>query len=80
MHKYRRDYEIIDELKRMPETCCLDVADRGAARLDEVGVVLGITRERVRQIEGLPGKTGGALGMRKILRIPRLRKMMEGCL
>jgi len=35
----------------LPETCALDVADRGEHTLTEVGVVMGITRERARQIE-----------------------------
>lgn len=33
------------------ESCALDVADRGGATLEEVGRVLNITRERVRQCE-----------------------------
>lgn len=33
------------------ETCVLDVADRGPLRLEVVGALLGVTRERVRQIE-----------------------------
>lgn len=36
----------------MTESCALDVADRDAATLDGVGSALGVTRERVRQIEG----------------------------
>lgn len=35
----------------MDETCSLDLADRGGMTLDEVGVAMLITRERVRQIE-----------------------------
>jgi hypothetical protein len=35
----------------LPESCCLDVADRGSQTLEQVGEILGITRERVRQIE-----------------------------
>ena len=35
----------------MEETCALDVADRGPLTLHEVGQILGITRERVRQIQ-----------------------------
>lgn len=34
----------------MPETCALDVADRGEHTLEEIGDILGVTRERVRQI------------------------------
>lgn len=38
-------------LEEMGETCSLDMADRQGMTLDEVGKVLGVTRERVRQIE-----------------------------
>lgn len=38
----------VDELE---ETCALDVADRGGATLEEVGPLMNITRERVRQIQ-----------------------------
>jgi hypothetical protein len=34
-----------------PETCALDVAERGKHKLIEIAEILGITRERVRQIE-----------------------------
>lgn len=33
------------------ESCSLDLADRGRMRLQEIADVLGVTRERVRQIE-----------------------------
>jgi hypothetical protein len=35
----------------MPETCALDVADRGGLTLEEVGEIMNLTRERVRQLE-----------------------------
>lgn len=35
----------------IPETCSLDVADRGEHALEEVGEYTNVTRERVRQIE-----------------------------
>lgn len=38
-------------LEDMPETCALDVADRGGATLEEIGEFLNTTRERVRQVE-----------------------------
>jgi hypothetical protein len=37
--------------EEMPETCALDVADRGGATSDRVAVMTNLTRERVRQIE-----------------------------
>jgi len=35
----------------MKESCSLDLADRGELTLDEVGPMLNIARERIRQIE-----------------------------
>lgn len=35
----------------MNETCALDVADRGGITLEEVGEIMNLTRERVRQVE-----------------------------
>lgn len=39
------------EVWEMPETCGLDVADRGGITLEEVGEIMNLTRERIRQIE-----------------------------
>jgi hypothetical protein len=35
----------------MTETCALDVADRGGTTLEEVGAIMNLTRERIRQVE-----------------------------
>ncbi|MBI2893212.1 MAG: DNA-binding protein [Deltaproteobacteria bacterium] len=39
------------EVWELPETCALDVADRGGITLEEVGEIMNLTRERVRQVE-----------------------------
>jgi hypothetical protein len=39
------------EIWEMAETCSLDVADRGGITLEEVGEILNLTRERIRQVE-----------------------------
>lgn len=35
----------------LPHTCALDVADRGGITLEEVGEIMNLTRERIRQVE-----------------------------
>jgi hypothetical protein len=35
----------------MPESCALDVADRGGTTLEDVGAIMNLTRERIRQVE-----------------------------
>jgi hypothetical protein len=39
------------EVWEMAETCALDVADRNGVTLEEVGEILNLTRERIRQVE-----------------------------
>ena len=39
------------ELWQMAETCALDVAERGGITLEEVGEIMNLTRERIRQVE-----------------------------
>ena len=39
------------EVWEMTETCALDIADRGGITLEEVGQIMNLTRERVRQLE-----------------------------
>lgn len=39
------------DLEQQPETCALDVADQGAHTLEEVGRLLNVSRERIRQLE-----------------------------
>jgi len=35
----------------LKDTCALDIAERGGVTLEEVGEILNLTRERVRQVE-----------------------------
>jgi DNA-directed RNA polymerase sigma subunit (sigma70/sigma32) len=39
------------EVDEIPETCSLDVAELEGVNLEEVGELMNLTRERVRQIE-----------------------------
>lgn len=41
------DMEVWD----LADTCALDVADRGGVTLEEVGEIMNLTRERIRQVE-----------------------------
>ena len=50
----------------IPESCSLDVADRGPLQLEHVGALLNVTRERVRQLE--------SIAMARVRRLaPRMR-------
>jgi len=39
------------EVWDLEETCALDVAERGGITLEEVGSIMNLTRERIRQVE-----------------------------
>jgi DNA-directed RNA polymerase sigma subunit (sigma70/sigma32) len=57
------------EVWEMAETCSLDVADRGGITLEEVGAILNLTRERIRQVEvrglyKIRAHSGEALGIK----------------
>lgn len=39
------------EVEDMKESCALDIADRGGTTLEEVGAIMNLTRERIRQLE-----------------------------
>ena len=49
------------DLGDLPETCALDVADRGGVTLEEVGQIMNLTRERIRQME-----TRGLLKLKRL--------------
>ncbi len=49
-----------DDPGQLAESCALDVADRGGITLEEVGEILSLTRERIRQIE-----RGGLVRLRR---------------
>lgn len=55
------DLEVWD----MSETCALDVADRGGTTLEDVGAIMNLTRERIRQVE-----------VRALAKLEALRDMM----
>lgn len=39
------------EVWEMKDTCALDIAERGGITLEEVGAIMNLTRERIRQVE-----------------------------
>lgn len=55
----------LGELEDLPETCSLDVADRGVNTLEQISLLFGVVRERVRQIEA------------KALAQPSMRRLLK---
>jgi hypothetical protein len=53
------------EVWQMGESCALDVADRGGTTLEDVGAIMNLTRERIRQVE-----------VRALAKLEALRDMM----
>jgi hypothetical protein len=56
------------EVWEMTDTCALDIADRGGITLEEVGEIMNLTRERVRQLE-----TQGLAKLQAMEDVTRLR-------
>ena len=56
------------EVWEMSETCALDIADRHGITLEEVGEIMNLTRERVRQVE-----TAGLSKLAAISDVERLK-------
>jgi hypothetical protein len=56
------------EVWEMTDTCALDIADRGGITLEEVGQIMNLTRERVRQLE-----TQGLARLQNVEEVDRLR-------
>ena len=48
------------DIWELEHTCALDVAEKGGITLEEVGVIMNLTRERIRQVE-----TRGLLKLRE---------------
>lgn len=38
-------------IEEMEESCALDIAEKGGEMLDRIGTLIGLTRERIRQVQ-----------------------------
>ena len=57
------------EVWEMTDTCALDIADRGGITLEEVGQIMNLTRERVRQLE--------TQGLAKLEALPNMERLRD---
>jgi hypothetical protein len=53
---------IVEALASMPETCALDVAERGGLSQDDVAGLMGVIQQRVDQVEKRAGQRIRAAG------------------
>ena len=60
------------EVWEMTDTCALDIADRGGITLEEVGEIMNLTRERVRQVE-----TQGLSKLERLTEVDQLRDYVD---
>ena len=60
------------EVWEMTDTCALDIADRGGITLEEVGEIMNLTRERVRQVE-----TQGLSKLERLSEVDQLRDYVD---
>ena len=60
------------EVWEMTDTCALDIADRGGITLEEVGEIMNLTRERVRQVE-----TQGLSKLESLSEVDQLRDYVD---
>lgn len=74
------DDAVIEYIWEMKDTCVLDVADCPENTLEDVGQILKLTRERIRQISGAgPLLKGGAIRrLKHVSRSKYLRDFAEG--
>ncbi|MBN2194123.1 MAG: hypothetical protein JW751_15005 [Polyangiaceae bacterium] len=54
------------EVWELTESCALDVADRGGTTLEDVGAIMNLTRERIRQVE-----------VKALAKLEALKEMMD---
>ena len=72
------DDKIVDKLLTLKESCVQDVADKGEQTLHQIGKILGTSRERIRQIEGLSDKAYILKGISALRASPkRMRQLHE---